>query len=82
MYFKARNVPMKVLKKHCLTDQHVYMSFTGNLKIGVTRNTQIPTRWIDQGATKAVVLCTTPNRYLAGVIEVHLKQFYSDRHIG
>ena len=28
------------------------MSFTGNLKIGVTRNTQIPTRWIDQGATK------------------------------
>ena len=66
-------------KKYCLTDQHVYMSFTGNLKIGVTRNSQIPTRWIDQGATKAIILCTTPNRYLAGVIEVYLKQFYSDR---
>ena len=70
---------MQWSKTHCLTDQHIYMSFTGNLKIGVTRNTQIPTRWIDQGATKAIILCTTPNRYLAGVIEVYLKQFYSDR---
>ena len=70
---------MEWSKKYCLTDQHIYMSFTGNLKIGVTRNTQIPTRWIDQGATKAIILCTTPNRYLAGIIEVYLKQFYSDR---
>ena len=70
---------MEWSKKYCLTDQHIYMSFTGNLKIGVTRFSQIPTRWVDQGATKAIILCTTPNRYLAGVIEVHLKQFYSDR---
>ena len=55
------------------------MSFTGNFKIGVTRSSQIPTRWIDQGATAAVLLCETPNRYLAGVIEIYLKQFYSDR---
>jgi len=70
---------MEWSKNHCLTDQHVYMSFTGNIKIGVTRFSQIPTRWIDQGATKAIILCTTPNRYLAGLIEVYLKQFYSDR---
>jgi len=70
---------LKWSKINCLTDQHIYMSFTGNLKIGVTRNTQIPTRWIDQGATKAIILCTTPNRYLAGLVEVYLKQFYSDR---
>ncbi len=76
---KGESRDMEWSKNHCLTDQHVYMSFTGNLKIGVTRNTQIPTRWIDQGATKAIILCTTPNRYLAGLIEVHLKQFYSDR---
>ena len=50
---------MEGSQKHCLTDQHVYMSFTGNLKIGVTRHTQIPTRWIDQGAIKAIILCTT-----------------------
>jgi hypothetical protein len=70
---------MEWSKKYCLSDQYIYMSFTGNLKIGVTRHTQIPTRWIDQGATKAIILCKTPNRYLAGVIEVYLKQFYSDR---
>lgn len=76
---KGESRDMQWSKKYCLTDQHIYMSFTGNLKIGVTRNTQIPTRWIDQGATKAIILCTTPNRYLAGLIEVYLKQFYSDR---
>lgn len=79
MAHKGESRNMEWSKTHCLTNQHVYMSFTGNLKIGVTRNTQIPTRWVDQGATKAIILCTTPNRYLAGVIEVYLKQFYSDR---
>jgi len=76
---EGKSRDMQWSKTHCLTEQHIYMSFTGNLKIGVTRNTQIPTRWIDQGATKAIILCTTPNRYLAGVIEVYLKKFYSDR---
>ena len=70
---------MEWSKTHCLTDQYVYMSFTGNFKIGVTRSSQVPTRWVDQGATAAVLLCQTPNRYLAGVIEVYLKEFYSDR---
>ena len=70
---------MEWSKTHCLTKQYVYMSFTGNFKIGVTRSTQVPIRWIDQGATAAVLLCETPNRYLAGVIEVYLKEFYSDR---
>ena len=70
---------MEWSERNCLQKQYVYMSFTGNLKVGVTRFNQIPTRWIDQGATKAVILCITPNRYLAGVIEVFLKEFYSDR---
>ena len=64
---------------HCCSDHFVYMAYTGNLKVGVTRSSQIPTRWIDQGATKAIKICQTPNRYLAGEIEVYLKQFYSDR---
>ena len=65
---RRRVSDMEWSNKHCLTNQHVYMSFTGNLKIGVTRSTQIPTRWIDQGAIKAIILCTTPNRYLAGLM--------------
>ena len=70
---------MNWAKKYCLQDQYVYISLTSNLKVGVTRHTQIPTRWIDQGAHKALILAKTPNRYTAGVIEKALSQHISDR---
>ncbi len=57
----------------------VYLSLSSNAKVGVTRKTQIPTRWIDQGATEAIIIAETPNRYLAGVIEVALKEHVSDK---
>ena len=70
---------MEWAKKYCLQDQYVYLSLTSNLKVGVTRHTQIPTRWIDQGAHKALILAKTPNRYTAGIIEKTLSQHISDR---
>ena len=57
----------------------VYLAATDVVKVGVTRETQIPTRWIDQGASMAIQLAQTPNRYLAGVIEVALKDQFTDR---
>lgn len=57
----------------------VYLSLTSSIKVGVTRDTQIPTRWIDQGAVKAIKLAITPNRYLAGMIEVSLKNHMADK---
>ncbi|MCO6499554.1 MAG: DUF2797 domain-containing protein [Vicingus serpentipes] len=57
----------------------VYLSLTSGIKVGVTRGTQIPTRWIDQGAIKAIKLAETPNRYLAGMIEVSLKDHMADK---
>ena len=66
-------------KNHCLKDHFVYLSLTSGIKVGVTRSTQIPTRWIDQGAVSAIKFAKTPNRYFAGIIEVFLKQFISDR---
>lgn len=57
----------------------VYLSNTTGIKVGVTRDTQIPSRWIDQGATEALVLAKTPNRYLAGCIEVALKPHIADK---
>ena len=57
----------------------VYLAGTDKVKVGVTRTTQIPTRWIDQGANKAIVLAITPYRHLAGVLEVALKSIYSDK---
>ncbi len=58
---------------------YVYLAATDKVKVGVTRDTQIPTRWIDQGASSAIILANTPNRYLAGVIEVALKDTFDDK---
>jgi hypothetical protein len=66
-------------KKYHLTPQIVYLALTANAKVGITRKPQIPTRWIDQGAVQTIVLAETPNRYLAGVIEVTLKDFIADK---
>lgn len=57
----------------------VYLAATDVVKVGVTRATQIPTRWIDQGANEAIRLAETPNRYQAGVIEVALKSQFTDK---
>ena len=57
----------------------VYLALSSEVKVGVTRNTQIPTRWIDQGAIKAIPIVEVPNRYLAGITEVALKKLYSDK---
>lgn len=57
----------------------VYLAYTGDVKVGVTRESQVPTRWIDQGATFAIPIARTENRYEAGVIEVELKKYISDK---
>jgi hypothetical protein len=57
----------------------VYLAVSSALKVGVTRLTQIPTRWIDQGAAWAVQIAEVPYRRLAGEIEVALKALYTDR---
>ncbi|MGL2994333.1 DUF2797 domain-containing protein [Flavobacterium sp. TSSA_36] len=57
----------------------VYLALSSEVKVGVTRKTQMPTRWIDQGAEKAIVLVEVPNRYLAGITEVALKNHFADK---
>lgn len=64
---------------HCLIEHVVYLANSSGLKVGVTRYTQIPTRWLDQGATQAIKVATTPNRYTAGLIEVALKNVFADK---
>ena len=70
---------MEWSKTHCLQPHFVYLAYSGGLKVGVTRATQIPTRWIDQGATQGIRIAQTPNRHLAGKIEVFLKQYFADK---
>ena len=57
----------------------VYLANSSNVKVGVTRKQQVPTRWIDQGAHEAVEIVEVPNRYLAGITEVALKEHVADK---
>ena len=57
----------------------VYLANSSDVKVGVTRKSQIPTRWIDQGAREALPIVEVPNRYLAGIAEVALKDHVSDK---
>lgn len=64
---------------HCGQPHVVYLANSSGLKVGITRASQIPTRWIDQGATQGLIIFTTQNRHQAGLVEVALKAFLADK---
>jgi len=66
-------------KRAQLQPHIVYLANSSNIKVGVTRKNQVPTRWIDQGAHEAIEIVEVPNRYLAGITEVALKEHVSDK---
>lgn len=66
-------------KKIQLQPHIVYLANSSNVKVGVTRKSQVPTRWIDQGAHEAIEIVEVPNRYLAGITEVALKNHIADK---
>ena len=66
-------------EEHHNKPHFVYISRTAGIKVGVTRSTNVPYRWIDQGAVEAILLAETPYRQLAGLIEVSLKEHMSDK---
>ena len=66
-------------KKMQLQPHIVYLANSSNIKVGVTRKSQVPTRWRDQGAHEAIEIVEVPNRYLAGITEVALKEHVSDK---
>ena len=64
---------------HCMRPHIVYLSNTSGVKIGITRETQIPHRWIDQGAIQAIPILRVSKRYHAGLIEQAFRQYVGDR---
>jgi hypothetical protein len=58
---------------------YVYLALSSAVKVGVTSRDQIPTRWIDQGASEGLILAECPNRFHAGELEVFLKDSFTDR---
>jgi hypothetical protein len=64
---------------NCMRPHIVYLSNTSGVKVGITRESQLPTRWIDQGAVRALPVLRVTKRYHAGLIEHAFRQHVSDR---
>ena len=63
----------------CMQDHYVYLANSSGLKVGITRGTQIPTRWIDQGAVQALPIFRVQTRQQAGLVEVLYKSHIADK---
>ncbi len=68
-------------EKNCFIPHTIYLAHTSNIKVGITRKHQQKNRWCDQGASQALPLGYTPNRLLAGKVEVFLKNYFKDKTI-
>ena len=61
-----------------LAPHYVYLANSSGIKVGITRGTQGVIRWMDQGASQAILLAEVPNRRFSGDIEVELKKYVDD----
>jgi len=66
-------------EKYCFTDHFVYLANSSGVKVGITRGNQLPTRWIDQGATQGLPIFRVETRYQAGLIEDRLREHIADK---
>lgn len=63
----------------CMQDHIVYLANSSGIKVGITRHSQIPTRWLDQGAMQAMPIARVATRQLSGLLEVIFKQHVADK---
>lgn len=66
-------------ERHCFQPHVVYLANASGLKVGITRGTQVPTRWLDQGAVQALPILEVDTRQQSGFVEVLFKEEVSDR---
>ncbi|WGH25271.1 MAG: DUF2797 domain-containing protein [Candidatus Shikimatogenerans bostrichidophilus] len=78
-HLNIEHINLKKEKKIELQDHIIYISLTGNIKVGITIKKNFLNRLMDQGALKAIILAITPNRYLSGIIENICKKIIPDR---
>lgn len=66
-------------EEHCMQPHIIYLANSSDLKVGITRESQVPTRWIDQGASFALPICKVKDRYTSGLIEVEIAKKVGDK---
>lgn len=66
-------------ESHCFQPHYVYLANSSGVKVGITRENQIPTRWMDQGAIQALPIAKVKSRYLSGLLEVAIAEHVPDK---
>lgn len=66
-------------EQFCMTDHIVYLANSSGVKVGITRASQVPTRWIDQGASQALPILRVASRQQSGLVEDLLRSQVADR---
>ena len=66
-------------QNHCFQPHYVYLANSSGVKVGITRQDQIPTRWMDQGAIQALPIAKVANRLISGLVEVTLAEHVADK---
>ncbi|EAQ66671.1 hypothetical protein MED121_12125 [Marinomonas sp. MED121] len=66
-------------QKYCMQSHYVYLANSSGIKVGITRGDQLPTRWIDQGATQGRAIFSVQNRRMSGLVETLFKQEVADK---
>lgn len=66
-------------EQFCMTDHVVYLANSSGVKVGITRHTQLPTRWLDQGASQALPILRVATRQQSGLVEDLLRSQVADK---
>ncbi len=66
-------------EQHCMRRHYVYLANSSGIKVGITREENIPSRWIDQGAVQALPMLAVDSRYQSGLAEVIFKAHVADK---
>lgn len=66
-------------EENCFIPHIVYLANTSGVKVGITRETQVPIRWCDQGATQALPIIRVQSRYQSGLIEEEISKHMADK---
>ncbi len=66
-------------EQFCMTDHVVYLANSSGIKVGITRASQIPTRWLDQGASQALPIFRVATRQQSGFVEDLLRTQVADK---
>ena len=78
-YFEGTCREPEWADQYCMTDHFVYLANSSGVKVGITRGSQIPTRWMDQGAIQALPIFRVSTRQQSGLVEVLFKSHVADK---